>query len=106
MSSKDVILIEAPAAWGTWAQLVGRTHRRPSYGEREVQMCVENLRAGHEPRHLLHSPVVVLEATQRLRAEQPSWGERFRKDPRRFSSTPRLASAETVAAFIDGVRIQ
>jgi hypothetical protein len=74
--------------------------------ERDIELAVENLRAGHAPRHLLHSPAVILEATQRLRAKSPTWGERFKKDPRRFSSTPQFASAETVAAFIDGVRIQ
>lgn len=77
-----------------------------SHLEREIADAVANLRAGHAPRHLLHSPRVIVAAVQQVRAEQPSWGERFKKDPRRFSSTPRLASAESVAAFIDGVRIQ
>lgn len=76
------------------------------YLAREIELAVENLRAGHSPRHLLCSTNVLVAATQRLRAERPEWGVRFKKDPRRFSSTPRLASAECVAAFIDGVRIQ
>lgn len=68
----------------------------------EVLTAMANLRAGHDPRHLLHSARTLVEATQAIRAERPDWGAKFRKDPRRFSSTPRMASAEQVASFIEG----
>jgi hypothetical protein len=98
----STLIVAAPACAGSWEQVEGRMHRRSV----EVLHAMANLRAGHHPRDLLCSLATLIEATQALRAERPSWGACFIKDPRRFSSTPRIATPEQVGAFIDGVRIQ
>ncbi len=72
-----------------------------AYFQREVEMAISNLEAGHEARHTLHSKEVLLEAEQIARSADLSWGCKFRKDPRRFSSTPRMASAEQVATYLE-----
>lgn len=102
-----MIIFALPPAAGVFAQMAGRAERRAheelpaGHHAREVEHAVANLREGHAPWHTLHSPVVLLAAIQVLRAETPGWGARFKRDPRKFSSTPRRASVEQVTNFIN-----
>ena len=58
------------------------------YHEEERRTAVVNIAAGFDQADLLHLRRARVAATQRLRAQYPSWGWRFASDPRKFSSTP------------------
>lgn len=59
------------------------------YREREIFNALVNIAAGADRSCLPVSRTTLHTAVQDLRSAAPGFGSKFRKDPRKFSSTPR-----------------
>lgn len=59
------------------------------YADREVDLAWANTARGTQRADLLVSRVTLHRTVQTMRKHTPWFGDKFRKDPRRFSSLPR-----------------
>ncbi|AKU93396.1 hypothetical protein AKJ09_00060 [Labilithrix luteola] len=75
-------------------ELAGPVTLPASYAEREIQLAEKNLSRGRSRVDLVITRTTLHLTVQRSREAIPDWGDRFKKDPRRFGSLPRPGVVE------------